>query len=624
MTVKREVRYLNKDFSSIRKELIEYAKTYFKDTINDFSPNDPASLFIEMSAYVGDVLSFYIDKQLKESLITQAEEKKNVIAGAQALGYKVAPTAPAKANVSLYQLIPSTGQGENVRPDWNYALKIDSGMIVESTGQNNTQFRTIEPIDFAVSSSINKTNVSVYQVDDSGVPTLYLLTKTIPVESGIESTYTITIGNVERFKKVLLNEKNIMYISSVVDSDNNPWYEVDYLAQDTIFESVSNIPAESDDYHQYDSTVPYLLKLKRVPRRFISRYRSDNTLELQFGSGTSDNPDEEIIPNLDNVGMFAPFNKSKLNYQYDISNFMYSDAYGQAPRNTTLTIKYIKGGSITDNVPSNTITSIRTKAFTGNMNGLDSDLVNTVQSSLAVNNLDAATGGRDELDIEEIRQNALANFATQNRSVTKTDYIVRSLSMPSKFGSIAKSYIAQDEQIHFEDRTSKIKNPLAMNMYILSYSDDGTLTHANNLIKNNLKSYLDKYRMSTDSINIKNAYIINIKVGFEITIVENYAAKEVLLNCIVELKKHFNIKNWQINQPIIKSDIIKKLHNVNGVKNVVDVNIYNTFDSTQGYWNNIYDIETATKNDVIYPSLDPSIFEVKYSASDISGKVVTQ
>ena len=251
-------------------------------------------------------------------------------------------------------------------------------------------------------------------------------------------------------------------------------------------------------------------------------------------------------------------------------------------------------------------------------------MMNFVKSSVTINNETPARGGKSADSLQDIKNNAAATFATQNRLVTKQDYIVRSYSMPAKFGSVAKSYIVPDDQITQNDlEDTRIPNPLAMNLYVLGYNELKQLTTLNTAIKNNLKTYLDYYRILTDAINIKDAFIINFGIDFEITILPNYNSNEVLLNAIDTLQKYFEIDKWQINQPIIKSEVMNTLANTDGVQSVVGLNFSNLYNTNQNYSGNVYDLETATRQGIIYPSLDPSIFELKFPKKDIKGKVTT-
>ena len=629
-----KVKYLNRDFPQLRQSLIDYVKNYFSDIYNDFDSNDPGMMFIEMAAYVGDVLSYYIDNQFKESLLLHAEERKNVTLIAQSLGYKPKTSVPSKTKLEVYQLLPSTGIGIETTPDFDYAMRINAGMRIASKENSGNVFRTTEAVDFAFSSSYDSTDVSVYQVDTNGAPTYYLVKKQTTVEAGQSKTLDIDITDQIKYLKINIPEEDIIQIDSITDSDGNIWYEVPYLAQDTILKSVSNVSYNDHNLSQYSTSVPYLLKYQRVLRRFITRHQPDNTMTIQFGAGINNEITEEIIPNPDNVGLATPSRMSKLNNTYDIANFIYSNSYGMIPENTTLTIKYSTGGGISSNVKSNVLTSIEDVAATFQASTINTELRNSIRQTLATDNPEPAVGGRDEESIDEIRNNALAYFAAQGRTVTKEDYINRVYSMPQKFGSISKAYIVQDEQISFNDllktngavrlqENDRIKNPLAMNLYVLSYDNDKHLVNANTAIKENLMVYLDKHRMLTDAINIKNAYVVNIEAFYDITVLPNYSAKEVQLKCNDVLKTYFDIEKWQINQPIIIADIISLLASTDGVQSVLDVKFQNKLDSTLGYWNNAYDIQSATRNNIIYPSKDPMIFEVRFPDSDIYGKTTT-
>jgi hypothetical protein len=302
---------------------------------------------------------------------------------------------------------------------------------------------------------------------------------------------------------------------------------------------------------------------------------------------------------------------------------MYTKSYGLAPSNTTLTVKYTTGGGIKSNVPSYSLKTIANVEYQIDSQALDIALLNQIKASVACTNPTPAIGGKSEETIEEIRQNAMANFATQQRSITAQDYIIRAYSMPSRFGSIAKAYVIQDQQLNPDNGQEMIPNPLAINLYTLGYDGNGNLTELNTAVKENLKTYINQYRLLTDTVNIKTAYVINIGVKFEIITLPEYNSNEVLLMCIEKLKNIFNSRQWQINQPIVMSKIYTELDRVQGVQSVTSINIVNLYDATQGYSGNVYDIAAATKAGVIYPSLDPSIFEIKFPNTDIIGKVVS-
>ena len=625
METKKNISYLNKDFGQFRKNLIDFTKQYFPNTYNDFHESSPGMVFVELAAYVGDVLSYYADTNLKESMLEQATERSNIYDIAKTLGYKPKNVVPAHVTLDIYQLLPAKGSGATVSPDFSFALNILSGLIVNQTN-GNAKFRTTDSVDFNYSSSLSPTEVTVYEIDAvTRQPTYFLLKKQVDAVSGDVKQAEYSFGSPVAYDKILLPDTNIIEIISVTESDGDAWYEVPYLAQDTIFEEAVNLAENDPELSIYRANVPSLLKLKKTAKRYITRIRSDNKIEIQFGSGVSEDHDVELIPNPTNVGNGLSSVRKEIDIDIDPSNFLYTRAYGQAPANTTLTVQYSVGTGLSDNVESNVLTKISAIKFNDDINSsINASSLNFIKNTVTVNNPGPALGARTADSLQDIKNNALANFATQARLVTREDYIIRTYSMPAKFGSIAKAYIIPDDQISQKDmQQSRIANPLAMNLYVLGFNQNKQLTHLNDAVKENLKTYLDHYRILTDAVNIKNAFIINIGIQFEITVLSNYNSNEVLLNCINAIKTYFSIDSWQINQPIIKSDLVNTIGSVRGVQNVVNVVFENLYDTEFNYSGNVYDLNASTKNGIIYPSLDPSIFELKFPDQDIKGRVVS-
>ena len=624
-TTTKDISYLGKDFGQYRKNLIDFTKQYFPDTHTDFNEASPGMLFIELASYVGDVLSYYTDNNLKESFLNQATEANNVYDISRMLGYNAKNIVPATVMLDVYQLVPSIGSGANIAPDLNYALSIQAGMRVK---QKNgiAKFRTIEPVNFAATSSDSPTKIIPYKPNSETIDSTYfLLNKQVKAVSGDVRLITFTFNNAIAYDKIVLPDSNIADIISVTESDGDTWQEVPYLAQDTIFETIPNLTENDPEFAKYRSSAPNLLKLKKVTKRFITRLRADGKTELQFGAGVSSANDEEIVPNPTNVGNGLSLLNENVDIDIDPSNFLYTRTYGQAPANTTLTVTYTVGNGVSDNVPAGVLTEIDYIEYTDNINTTNlGSLVNFIKSSVAVENNTPARGGKTVDSLEDIKHNALANFSTQNRLVTKEDYIIRCYAMPGRFGSVSKAYIIPDDQISQISKNKSIANPYAMNLYVLGFNENKQLTQLNMAIKSNLATYLNQYKMITDSVNITDAFIINIGIDFKITVLPNYNSNEVLLKCISELKDHFNIDRWQINQPILKYDVINIISNIKGVQSILgEIGYKNLYDTDKGYSGNTYDLSTATKNGVIYPSLDPSIFEVKFLNTDITGQVVT-
>jgi hypothetical protein len=657
----KNLNYVGKDFSTLKQNLVDFTKTYFPETYSDFNEASPGMVFIEQAAAIGDVLSFYQDTQLKESMLAYATERKNVISLAQSMGYKPKITSPAVTTMTVYQLVPSIGTGVNNRPDSSYYLKIKDGMEITSTSNSSITFRTVDVVDFE-----NPTDreIDVYERSSAtGEPTFYLITKKVKAISATQKETSVTLSDSTDYPSVTLSDTNIIQIVSLMEGSNK-YYEVPYLAQETIFVEKPNTESNSD-LSAYSTNVPYILEVQKVPRRFSMKVNSDNTIDLQFGAGRSITGDETLLPNTKNVGLGLANSVSRLNQGIDPSNFLKTNTLGIAPANKTLNIKYLVGGGIESNVNTGDLTTIRRIEFEEDLLSVtDLTLYSTMKQSVAVENLEAAIGGRGAESIEEIRQNALAMFGSQNRAVTKQDYAVRAMSMPERYGSVAKVYVSQDGEIdnnspssilanpntlsQFTDLVDSLKNsskndiqkelvkflsnkktslnevnnPFAINMYVLGYDVNKKLTTLNQAVKQNLKTYIGEYRMMTDAVNIIDGYIVNIGVDFEIICYSNYNKREVLTNCLTQIQSYFEIDNWTFNKPINISEIELILANVEGVMSVPSVKIGNLCREDGTYSANDYNIEEATKGKIVYPSLDPCIFEVKYPNKDIKGRAL--
>ena len=478
--VKKDIKYIGRDFSSIRQNLIEFAKSYYPTAYNDFNESSPGMMFIEMAAYVGDVLSYYVDNQYRETLLHSAEEKKNIFKIAQSFGYKPKLSTPSFTVADLTIEVPASSiDDDNYEPDTSYALKVDADSIFSS--KSGRSFRLMDDVDFAVSTSYDSRVEKISKSEDD-IPTHFTLTKKANLESGFKTSETFTFGDAVKFDKIILSKKNVIEIISCVDDDGNTWYQVPFLAQDTVFKDVENNSTNTPDVAGDKTTAPFLLKLIKTANRFTSYVRSDGKMELRFGAGVSSNADEEIIPNPDNVGSSLGTGLSKLDQSFDPSNFLKTKAFGQAPSNITLTVTYTYGGVQQDNVVSGEITNLDSIALTLNEDGLDATKVQDTKDSLSVFNPEPATGASGAETPEIVRQNAAAYFQSQNRAVTKEDYITRVYSLPQKYGNIAKCFIVQDEQLEQNTQTivkngkvrkqpnvTTIPNPLALNFYVLGF-----------------------------------------------------------------------------------------------------------------------------------------------------------
>ena len=613
--VSRDIKYLNKNFSDIREKLVEFSKTYYPNTYNDFSPTSPGMMFMEMSAYVGDVLSFYLDNNIQETFTTLARQSNNLYELAYMFGYKPKATGVAQVTIDLFQQVPSKLVSGQYVPDMDYALIVEENSTVTSALNSNLSFLIEDKCDFSFSSSLDPTEVSIYQIAGTD-PQYFLLKKSRKATSSNINSLDFTFGEHTQFPTINITADNIIGILDIFDSDGNQYFEVDYLGQEMVFDNIENTNVNDPNYSTNIDT-PYLLKLKKVQRRFITRLTSNNNLQIQFGSGNPNDTDELITPNPNNVGMGLPFEQDKLTTAFSPTNFLITNTYGTAPSNTTLTIRYLTGGGVESNVPVGDLINLNTTNTKFNSINLNSVTANYIFGSLTVTNPVAASGGSAGDTLEQLRQNTLLSISAQKRSVTMDDYMIRALSMPPIFGVVSKAFI---EKSKVEDtQVSTLEN---LNLYILSENANQEFTNASEALKNNLRTYLTQFKIIGDSVEIKDAFVINITIDFEIIVFPNFNNNDVILSCITSLQEYFSRDKWQINQPILLREIFIRLDKISGVQTVKDIIITNKAGTSSGYSQYGYDISSATQNRVIYPSLDPSIFEVKYPNTDIKGKVV--
>lgn len=605
----KDIKYINKNFDSFKGDLIEYAKAYFPQNYTDFSQPSPGSMFIEMASYIGDVLSFYLDNQLQETFIQYAKQTNNLYTLAYMLGYRPKVVSAALVNLDVYQQVPSkTVSGSNI-PDFDYALNIQPGMQVKSNVNSNVYFYVPERVDFTTSSSLSPTEISVYTLSGTN-PASYLLKKTTQAISGQLKTVTFNFGAAERFNTVTINDSNIVSIVSAVDRQGNNWYEVPYLAQDFILSGSVNTSSDKN-------TVPYIMQKISTPRRFTSRFQSNESMMIEFGSGINSNTDTAYIPDPNSVSVgLTGGGLSQIGTAYDPTNFVTTQTYGLAPSNTSITFTYLVAGGAQDNVLANQLTIPVSFTATG---------VNTAnQGTVVTNNPDAASGGGDGDTAEDLRMNSMAEFPTQYRAVTQQDYLARTLSMPGQWGKVSKAYVTKDDATfaNYNASDPAERDPILMSLYVLGLDINGNLAAPSTSLMANINTYLQNYRMLTDAINIKPAYIINIGVNYDIVLRPNYNGQDVLARTLTAVQGFFNTDSWQINQPIVLSNLYTVIDSVEGVQTVKNIEVVNLSGEANGYSKYSYDIKGATNNNVIYPSLDPSIFEVKYPNVDIKGRVV--
>lgn len=594
---KKPINYTSRDFEAIKDDLVNYAKRYYPTTFKDFNEASFGSLMMDLVAYVGDQLSFYTDYQTNESFLDSAIEFENIVRLAESLGYKYPGAPRSTGQCSFYIIVPSN---TNTRgPDLSYLPILEAGTVLSSLGGGS--FTLIENVDFGDSSN----KITVARVDTTtGNPTYFAVKAHGQVVSGERYSQAISVGNYQRFLKIKLDKTNITDIISIKDSQGNEYYEVSHLSQDIIFKELVN----TDDTR---SAVPYIMRTIPAPRRFIVERDVANNTYLQFGYGSATNITGDSIVDPASVTLDVSGRNYITDQTFDPTKLIESDKFGVVPVNTVLTVEYTANTSETVNAPVGAIKSVINPRYRfANQASLAQNAVVDVVASLEVENETPILGDTSALTSEEIRTQAFGSQAAQNRAVTKNDYINLSYRMPAKFGKIKRVNIVRDKD-------SAKRN---LNIYVMSENFNGNFVAPNSVLKENLKEWLNKYRMINDTLDILDGSIINIGINFEVLPELSANRYEILQECVQKIKNEYLNVKFNIGEAVYVSEIYKLLNEVPGVIDTTSVEIINK--TSTGYSNLPYDILSNMSNDGRFLKIpDNCVAEVLYPDVDISGVV---
>jgi len=589
------INYTNRDFNSIKNDLVNYARKYYPDTYKDFSEAGFGALMMDTVAYVGDMLSFYADYQANESFLETAIEYDNVVKHARQLGYKLNKSPSSYGTVSFYIIVPATAAGT---PNNAYKPVIQRGTTFSS--DNNTQFTLTEDVDF----SDTKNNVVVASVDSTtGLPLSYAIQSYGQVVSGRIVEQTISVGNYERFLKLRLGGSDIAEVISVEDSEGNEYFEVENLSQNVIYRAITNTNSEDRE------DTPSLIKPRYVSRRFVVEKSRDITM-LQFGTGDESSDRSSAISEPSTVVMFAYGKDYVADTAIDPTRLVDSNKFGVAPSNTTLRVRFRVNSSLGNNLSAGALNSVRTVNFSfENENDLSPSLAQDVIGSLEVNNDTPIVGSVALPTSQELKIRSQGMFATQHRAVTREDYMNMVYAMPDRFGMVKRVNIIQD------NRSFK-RN---LNLYIVSEDSAGKLAQSNQSLKSNLKTWLNKNKMISDSIDILDAKIVNFGIQFEATGEVNQDNIDLLSDAVTALGNKFN-KYYDISENIYISDIYSTLKNVEGILDVVSAK---AFLKVGGAYSDVfYDFEENLSADGRMINIPNNVIvELKYPNIDIKGVI---
>ena len=589
------IKYTSRDFNSIRNDLIEHAKRYYPDSFKDFNEASFGAMMVDSVAYVGDILSFYLDYQANESFLTTAHEYNNIIKHGKALGYKVAPAPSSYGMVTLFVRVPAAPSGFG--PDTSFIPTLRRGTVFGSTA--GSPYMLINDVNFA--DPQNETVVAVVN-ETNGQPSEYAIRAYGEVVSGRLNVQTFRVGDFTKFRRIDLRDSNLTEILSVVDTAGREYFEVDYLSQNIIYRPVANTGANSN-------TVSNLLKPFVAMRRFVVEREFGRNF-LQFGYGSEDNLSNEGFLNPDDVALERHARNYITDRSFDPTKMLQSDKFGVSPSNTTLRVSYRTNDSTTVNAAVGTVIRVENSIFKfSNTNKLNNGLKNKVINSLEVTNDDPVVGGVTFPSTDEIKRRIFDVFTSQHRAVTAQDYKALIYMMPSKFGSIKRCNILQDPDAMKRN----------LNISVVSEDSNGNLAKTNDTIKNNLKNWLNQYRMVNDTIDILDARIVNIGINFTIVSQGESNKYSVLRRAENALRKHF-MSIGDISEAVSISDIYRILNQISGVSDTADVTMVR---KSGGAYSAIgFNIEEHMSFDGRYLiAPEDVIYEIRFLDTDIEGTV---
>ena len=586
--------YTSRDFESIKRDLLEYTKIYYPDTIKDFNDASFASLMFDTVAYVGDIISFYLDYNVNETFMSTANEFQNIIKHARTLGYKREGAIAAHGEVSFFIIVPSNAASTG--PDTDYIPILRRGTVLSSA--SGVQYTLVEDVDFAhpnnevVVATVNET---------SGYPTEFAIRASGQVMSGQLQTETLSVGDFERFLKLEVPARNITEIVSVVDAEGHEYFEVDYLSQNIVYKALKNRNSDK-------ATAPSILKAVPVPRRFVVE-RDGRTTYLQFGYGSDRENVRDAVKHPSEVVMQQHGRPYEINKYFDPSKILESDKFGIAPSNTSLTITYRVNNRDDVNSAAGALDTVSTGIFRFSKESLSTATKFAVKDSLEVTNQEPILGGVLTNNVQDLKRNALDFFASQNRAVTKQDYTSLVYQMPARFGSIKRCNILHDND-------SFKRN---LNLYVLMQGTDGFLTQANATVKGNLKTWLNQHKMINDTIDILDGQVLDIGIDF-IAVSDIGVNKFDLLNrCILNLSEKFS-RPYDLGEPLYITDIYNVINDTPGVVDVVSVKIQNL--SGGNYSDSVYSIDSNLSPDGrMLRTPEDAVIELRYPNKDIKGTI---
>lgn len=595
--------YLAKDFDSLRANLLQYARLYYPDKIQDFSESSLGGMFLDMAAYTGDVMSFYLDHQYNELDSDTAIETSNIERLIRSAGVPISGAAPATVDVTFFIEVPAALVDGKYIPLSSSLPIVKANSIFTSTSGIN--FSLLADVDFAniTSDGSYVAEIKVGKISQTGNPVTFTMAIDGKCISGYETTETFGLGSFVAFKSITLSQNNITDILSVNDSLGNAYYKVSTLSDDVVYKNVLNTAQDSNDISEALKVVP-------APYRFVTVVElASRSTTMVLGGGDDNNIDDDAVPDPSEFAISFPYSKTFSRTSINPLKMLNTRTLGVYSPNTQLSVTYRYGGGLNHNVSPRSISNINQVSLEFPLNPR-LEIINLVRGSMGVINKTQAAGGEDAPTIDELKSLIPSSRNAQERIVTKEDLLARIYSLPANFGRVFRAAVRANQN-----------NPLSTQLHIICRTADSRLIPAPDTLKENIRKYLNPYRLITDAIDILDASVINLSFQFDIVIDPSLNQQTVLQSILSKLLKQFNTTKFSIDQPIVLSEIQNLIFNTPGILSIINIEFKNLTGKMNGrmYSDVNYDAKSNLRKGMLYPP-EGGIFEFKYPEFDIIGR----
>ena len=588
-----DTNFTNVVFDEIKKKLVRRMKSQYPNAYSDFNKSSFGSMMVDLVSMVSEQLNFYAQFVANENYPQTARSAQSLNNHALTSGKPVFNTYSSTGVIKVITYLPSDGTS----PDTNYGHTILKG--TKFSGTTGGVFTSTEDVSFDFREE--KSTGTIFSEDGSSI-TYYTFETDVPVLSGEERTFSISVPEYQKFLKIEVKDINVTDVLKVVDSANNEYYRVENLSQNVIFKGIPDV-----DFN--DSQVSSRLVPFPVPRRYMVEFEGDK-LYLVFGYGSENTLKVKQVADPSQIALLRPGQDHIYDTDFDPAKLLTTDKFGVSPQNTVLEITYRANTLENSNASANSINKISSlKTSFNNESALDKEKVNFIRQNISCKNIEPINGSLQFETTQELAQAIMSARKAQSRAVTVKDYETIAYLMPSSFGSVKRVSVSKD-------RNELTRN---LNMYVIAENSSKKLEKCSESLKKNLKTWINNYRMISDSIDIFDAQILNLGLELDISLKNNINPSTAVSEIRDKLFEEINLVPPEIGQNFSMGFIEEILNSITIISRVSKIKVI--LKTGDNYSDTRLDIKNYTSLDggsILIP--ENVIWEIK-NKEDIIGKI---